>query len=154
MLAKQNHLFNFRGIDDVLEENLKLKEEVQWLNDVIANNISDLAEQIALVRTEHSEDIASLRTEHSEDIVSVRTDLADEISSVRTEHSGDIKSVREEITSVKTELKQDVSSLRTDIVSLKFGRQHAFLNFLIFSYILICFYRMKGFFNHHMMKKF
>ena len=54
MFAKKNPLFNFRGIDDVLEENQKLKEEVQWLNDVITTNISDLSEQIA----SNSEDIA------------------------------------------------------------------------------------------------
>ena len=59
MFAKQNPLFNFRGIDDVLEENQKLKEEVQWLNDVITTNISDLAEQIA----SNSEDIASARSD-------------------------------------------------------------------------------------------
>ena len=82
MLAKQKPLFQFKDIDDVLEENLKLKEEVQWLNDVITNNISDLtnnvsnlADLIASAWTVHSEDINFVRTEHSEDIDAVLSDI-------------------------------------------------------------------------------
>ena len=84
-IFSNNPTFEFKTIEDILEENQKLKEEVQWLNDVITNNISDLAEQIASVRTEHSEDIASIRTEHSEDIGDVRTDFSRNITSLRTD---------------------------------------------------------------------
>ena len=51
----------------MLEENHKLKEELKWLNDVITNNISYLADQIESVRTKHSEDITSVRSELGED---------------------------------------------------------------------------------------
>ena len=33
--------------DDVLEESQRLREEIKWLNDVIANNITELAAMIA-----------------------------------------------------------------------------------------------------------
>jgi len=53
--AQQNGLFTFRTVGDVLEENQKLKDEIKWLNDVITNNISKLAESIAA----NSEEIAA-----------------------------------------------------------------------------------------------
>ena len=52
--AQQNGLFTFRTVGDVLEENQELKDEIKWLNDVITNNISRLAESIAA----NSEEIA------------------------------------------------------------------------------------------------
>ena len=77
--AIQNELFDFKTIDVVLEENQKLKEEVKWLNDVITNNISYLAEQIASVRAEHSEDITSVKTEFSEKIDDVKFQIGQDI---------------------------------------------------------------------------
>ena len=62
-------------LDDVLEENHKLKEEIQWLNDVIKTNISDLAEQIASLKTEHSEDIASVRTDVEKSIEDIEVSM-------------------------------------------------------------------------------
>ena len=41
--------------DEVLEENQRLKEEIKWLNDVITNNITELAAMIAA----NSRDISS-----------------------------------------------------------------------------------------------
>lgn len=38
--------FQFKTIDDILEENEEMKEEIKWLNDIIKNNISDLAKAI------------------------------------------------------------------------------------------------------------
>jgi len=38
--------FGFMTIDDILEENARLKEENKWLNDVIRNNITQLTEMI------------------------------------------------------------------------------------------------------------
>ena len=43
----------------MLEENQRFKEENKWLNDIIAKNISDLAEQITLVRNENINNIAA-----------------------------------------------------------------------------------------------
>ena len=48
--ASRNEEFLFRTIEDVLEENQKLKEQNQWLNDVITNNISNLKDQISELR--------------------------------------------------------------------------------------------------------
>ena len=48
--ASRNEEFLFRTIEDVLEENQKLKEQNQWLNDVITNNISNLNNQISELR--------------------------------------------------------------------------------------------------------
>ena len=59
-----NHTFEFKTIQDVLDENQRLKEEnqrlnetVQCLNDVIAGNISDIYVQLHNVRT----DIVSIK---------------------------------------------------------------------------------------------
>merc|ERR1711971_894123 len=38
--------FGFMTVDDILEENARLKEENKWLNDVIENNITQLTEMI------------------------------------------------------------------------------------------------------------
>jgi len=38
--------FGFMTVDDILEENARLKEENKWLNDVIKNNITQLTEMI------------------------------------------------------------------------------------------------------------
>jgi len=42
-----NEGFEFRTVDDILEENEAMKAEIKWLNDVITNNISELAKDIA-----------------------------------------------------------------------------------------------------------
>merc|ERR1719500_1611083 len=39
--------FSFMTIDDILEENTRLKVENQWLNDVISSNITHLSEMLA-----------------------------------------------------------------------------------------------------------
>ena len=38
--------FGFLTIDDILEENTRMRAEIKWLNDVITNNISELAAQM------------------------------------------------------------------------------------------------------------
>ena len=39
--------FHFMTIDDILEENARMRAEIKWLNDVITKNISELAAQVA-----------------------------------------------------------------------------------------------------------
>ena len=51
--------FPFQTIENLLEEIQRFKEENKWLNDIIAKNISDLAEQITLVRNENINNIAA-----------------------------------------------------------------------------------------------
>jgi hypothetical protein len=47
-IASTGEHFEFKTIDDTLEENQAMKEEIEWLNDVITTNISDLASQIVV----------------------------------------------------------------------------------------------------------
>ena len=117
--AQQNRTFSFKTIGDVLVEIQRLKEEVQWLNDVITTNISEIYVQLEAMSNQHSVDIEYVRTEHSEDIESVRSDLSD----VRTEHSEDIESVRkehlEDIAFIRADFAESITSLREDLVSQK-----------------------------------
>ena len=34
--------FKFKTIDEVLEENFQMREEIDWLNDIITKNITEL----------------------------------------------------------------------------------------------------------------
>ena len=54
--ASSNEEFIFRTIEDVLEENQKLKEKNQWLNDVITNNISQLNNLISEMKVQLAQD--------------------------------------------------------------------------------------------------
>jgi len=46
----QNHgLFEFKSIQDVLDENQELKDEIRWLNDIIINNITKLGDDISFL---------------------------------------------------------------------------------------------------------
>ena len=56
-IISNNPTFEFKTIQDVLEENRRLKEENKWLNDVITNNISEIMEQLA----QQTDDIEDLR---------------------------------------------------------------------------------------------
>ena len=42
----RDETFSFMTIDDILEENTRMRAEIKWLNDVITNNISELAAQM------------------------------------------------------------------------------------------------------------
>ena len=55
MFADEHGLFPFKTIADVLEENQRLKEEVECLNDVISSNISDLSEQLIFIQSEYDD---------------------------------------------------------------------------------------------------
>ena len=47
LTVSRDEPFNFMTIDDILEENARQRAEIKWLNDIITNNISELAAQIA-----------------------------------------------------------------------------------------------------------
>ena len=47
MTTSREDSFSFMTIDDILEENTRLKVENQWLNDVISSNITHLSEMLA-----------------------------------------------------------------------------------------------------------
>ena len=135
--AEQNGLFPFKTIDDVLEENQKLKEENKWMNDVITHNISEIMKQMDDIRDQHAEDItelgqdiSSVRTELSEDITILTQQTSSNISAAKAELEEDISSVRTEITeditilsqctsanisAAKAELSENISSVRTEL---------------------------------------
>ena len=57
---EENELFEFRTVDDVLEENQQLKEENKWLNDIITNNITELRSILEAQAHTHAIDIAQV----------------------------------------------------------------------------------------------
>ena len=77
--TRGHDVFPFRTIEDVLNENQEMKDEIRWLNDVIAHNISELTNQISALSEKHEEDIGAV----NEDI----QDLAEDISSVTSDIS-------------------------------------------------------------------
>ena len=52
--------------DDVMEENQRMKEEIKWLNDVIANNITELAAMVAANSLDISSNTDSISTNNLE----------------------------------------------------------------------------------------
>merc|ERR1711962_1827428 len=45
--SKSSELFAFKTVEDIMEENVKLKNEVDWLNDIITKNITELQEKVS-----------------------------------------------------------------------------------------------------------
>ena len=45
--SNSSQLFAFVTVEDIMEENVKLKNEVDWLNDVITKNITELQEKVS-----------------------------------------------------------------------------------------------------------
>ena len=71
--TERNETFEFMTIDDVLEENVKCKEENQRLHDIIDDNITDLYQRM---------DDNDIRVTENRDAIIVNTDL---ISDLETE---------------------------------------------------------------------
>ena len=87
--ASSNEEFIFRTIEDVLEENQKLKEQNQWLNDVITNNISNLNDQISELRLQeqhHGDQILELKQQDQQQANEI-SELFGEIDSIETQIS-------------------------------------------------------------------
>ena len=80
--AFSNKEFIFRTIEDVLEENQKLKEQNEWLNDVITNNISNLNDQISELRQQdqqHRDQISELKQQDEQQDIEIQSNR-DQIS--------------------------------------------------------------------------
>ena len=90
--AGREDTFGFLTIDDILEENTRLKEENKWLNDVIRDNITQLTEMIQT----NSQNI-----ENNEDNLGI---LEGRVAA----NGGLIQTVQEEVASVQ----EEVSSVR------------------------------------------
>ena len=127
-IISNNPTFEFKTIQDVLEENRRLKEENKWLNDVIKNNISEIMEQLA----QQTDEIKDLREKDENFNVSLGTlfdkqaedilNVEGQIVGVKTELSEDITtnitSVTNNIVEVQTELTDDINEVISDISGL------------------------------------
>ena len=112
--TQRNETFDFKTIDDVLEENAACKEENQRLHDIIdedianlkegvqhnADNISGVAQSVA-INTKHI-------TDNSDEITLVSATLADEISSVST-------SLAENINEVSLTLTESINGVSQEV---------------------------------------
>ena len=122
--TRDHDLFPFRTIEDVLNENQEMKNEIRWLNDVIAHNISELANQISALSEKHEEDIGAV----SEDIqlLTVNVESVDtNLEALNETLHNDIQAVTGEIDSVSTDLGElskkhshDIQALTEDIASV------------------------------------
>jgi len=96
--------FEFKTIDDILEENQAMKEEIKWLNDVIANNISDLAKLI----THNSDNISTVSgrvTLNEADIGAIQEETIPEV----------VQNVNDEINALEVNIEQDLSQIRNEM---------------------------------------
>merc|ERR1711962_856377 len=72
--SKSSELFAFKTVEDIMEENVKLKNEVDWLNDIITKNITELQEKVSKQNHEinqHTQDI----TQHSQEITANKNSI-------------------------------------------------------------------------------
>ena len=106
-IISNNPTFEFKTIQDVLEENRRLKEENKWLNDVITNNISEIMEQLS----QQTDDIEELREKDVNFNISLGV--------MFDKQAEDISNVEEQIAGVKTELSEDITSVTNDIVAVR-----------------------------------
>merc|ERR1712141_223632 len=90
--AKNHEQFQFRTVEDVLEENLQLKAEIKWLNDVITNNISEIMKNLE----RQSEDIELLKEEDTNIKVNVGV-LFDLHDNLQSQHETDLTDVNAQI---------------------------------------------------------
>ena len=112
-IISNNPAFEFKTIQDVLEENKRLKEENKWLNDVITNNISEIMEKLAQ-QTNDIEDLREKDVNFAEDISNVEG----QIDGVKKELYEDIASVTNDIAGVRSELTAEINEVISDISEL------------------------------------
>ena len=125
--ASNNEEFIFRTIEDVLEENQKLKEKNQWLNDVITNNISQLNNLISEMKVQLVQDekqISDLEVEvdvHGSKIENNEKSLV-ELSSEVEVNENQIVALSGEIDNNEGKISQlsiDIDSLGDQISNMK-----------------------------------
>jgi len=80
--AQSTTEFKFKTIDEVLEENYEMREEIDWLNDIIMYNISQLDKadkelevELATEIAEIDGELATEKTEREESDKQIRDDL-------------------------------------------------------------------------------
>ncbi len=88
MTAKE---FEFKSIEDVLKESDELKEENQYLNDIIANNITEILKILA----EQAAGLSNLEISHKSDIAMLNENLVEGLSNLEISHNSDIAKLNE-----------------------------------------------------------
>ena len=78
--AINNDVFEFKTVEDVLEENQELKDEVRWLNDIIIHNITELKN--SNVELKNALDVLSKK--ETNDVFQLRRDIEAKASPIGT----------------------------------------------------------------------
>ena len=115
--SKTSELFAFKTVEDILEENVKLKNEVDWLNDIIIKNITELQEKVNKQNrdiNQHTQDI----TQHTQEITSNKNSINNATKNLSSKvNSLDLKTdiLNQTINATGNELSCDIMTLKTDI---------------------------------------
>jgi len=68
--------FVFKTVDEVLEENYEMREEIEWLNEVITNNISELNARLDKETLERQESDSALQKNVTDQLIAVEDDMS------------------------------------------------------------------------------
>ena len=102
-----------QNCDDIIKENQKLKEEIKWLNDVITNNISQLAKDIM----RNSDDIAANSATNfmnSHDIISQGKSIAANAANI----SANRESIATNADFLKAKTEKNAEAISTNVVHI------------------------------------
>ena len=116
----KNETFDFKTIDDVLEENAACKQEVLRLTDIIDEEIAELNEAVLANSKliEHTEDnLAILSSEVTLNTIHIGENT-DEIQLVSTTLKENINEVSKNLTEVSTTLTENIDEVSSDVVQL------------------------------------
>merc|ERR1711915_641299 len=131
--------FPFRTIEDVLQENEDCKNENRWLNDIISNNISQLADLIEKLQQETTDNSASIES-NSEDITALRQEttnndnhISDQIAenllrikenSANVEsNSGDILNLQQETTNNENHIAENLLKIQENSANIGYNSE-------------------------------
>ena len=102
-----------QNCDDIIKENQKLKEEIKWLNDVITNNISQLAKDIM----RNSDDIAANSATNfmnSHDIISQGKSIAANAANI----SANRESIATNADFLKAKTEKNAEAISTNVIHI------------------------------------
>ena len=103
--SKTSQLFTFKTVEDFMEENAKLKNEVDWLNDIITKNITELQEKVS-------------NQNHDIIMLDLKTDT---LSSEISKNVADTKTLKSDVTTNKGLISRNensISTIKVDVTNL------------------------------------
>ena len=109
-----------QNCDDIIKENQKLKEEIKWLNDVITNNISQLADAISANSKDimrNSDDIAANSATNfmnSHDIITQGKSIAANAANI----SANRESIATNADFLKAKTEKNAEAISTNVVHI------------------------------------